>query len=127
MNESMLSIKSNRQWVRSRNGWFLGLFEGIAKSNGWNPNLLRAVWILSVFLYGSGILIYLLLSFLLPYEDEVEKYEEPKILGVCHNLALMKKWELGLVRLLFFASLIISFGLSILVYFILWLILPNEI
>jgi phage shock protein C len=119
-------IVTNRKWARSKDGWFAGVFEGLGKNFGFDPNMLRLVWFLSVFLFGSGIFIYLLLSFVLPREDRLTEYDENKLLGVCVRLADKTGMELGLIRLLAVGSLIVSFGTTTIVYLLMFFFVDEK-
>lgn len=113
-------------WQRSRTGPLGGVCEGLGKSFGVDPKLLRFLWLISVLLFGSGLLLYALLYFVLPAEDEIEDYQRPKILGVCYHFARHYRLDLGLLR---FVALLIffgSFGSSLLVYGILYFFAPKE-
>jgi phage shock protein PspC (stress-responsive transcriptional regulator) len=47
------------------------------------------------------------------------------IAGVCAGLAQRFGWSVGLVRLIFLLSLVLP-GSQVLVYLILWVLMPNE-
>jgi phage shock protein PspC (stress-responsive transcriptional regulator) len=47
-----------------------------------------------------------------------------KLAGVCAGLARRFGWRVGMVRLLFVLSIILP-GSQVLVYLILWLLMPN--
>jgi phage shock protein PspC (stress-responsive transcriptional regulator) len=113
-----------KKWVRSNEGWVAGVFEGLGRNFGINPNILRAIWLISFFFYGSGLLLYALLALVLPRYGQDREYQRPKILGVCHDLSLHFNMELGLIRLLAVASIFFSIGFTILVYLFLWYFRP---
>jgi len=115
-----------KKWVRSNDGWLFGVFEGIGERYDIEPNLLRAVWFLSVFLFGSGIFLYLLMSLVLPKEDKLETYDEPKFLGVCLKLSRNYGVDLGLVRLITVMSFLASFGLALIGYIAVYIFLPES-
>lgn len=116
----------DKRWVRSSDGWVFGVFDGLGERFEVEPNLLRAIWLLSVFLFGSGIFIYLLMSMVLPREDKLERYEESKFLGVCLKLSRNYGVDLGLVRLITVMSFLASFGLSLIAYIALYIFLPEN-
>lgn len=118
--------RKNKKWVRSTDGWFAGVFEGLGKTHSIDPNVLRLFWFASVFLFGSGLFLYLILALVLPREDKFEEYQDSKFLGVCKRISQNYGVELGLVRLLAVASLIISFGLTFFGYLVLWIFLPEK-
>ena len=119
-------IITNRKWVRSKDGWISGVIEGLAKGHGFDPNMLRLIWLLSVFVFGSGILVYLFLSFVLPREDRINDYDQKKILGVCVRLAQRTGLELGLVRMLTAGAFIISGGMATLVYLLMFFFVDEK-
>ena len=114
-----------KKWVRSENGILAGVFEGLGESFGLNPIALRLVWLISVLFFGSGILFYLILWLVLPKRSELDDYYESKMLGVCFKIADYYSIDLGMVRLLFIASLFLSAGISFLIYLVLWVIFPK--
>ena len=116
----------DKRWVRSSDGWVFGVFDGLGERFEVEPNLLRAIWFLSVFLFGSGIFIYLLMSMVLPREDKLERYEESKFLGVCLRLSRNYGVDLGLIRLITVMSFLASFGLSLIAYIALFIFLPEN-
>ncbi len=115
-----------KKWVRSKDGWLFGVFEGIGERYDIEPNLLRAVWFLSVFLFGSGIFLYLLMSMVLPREDKLDSFEDAKFLGVCLKLSRNYGIDLGLVRLITVMSFLASFGLAFIVYLAIFIFLPES-
>ena len=119
-------IVTNKKWVRSKDGWVSGVIEGLGNGHGFDPNMLRLIWLLSVFVFGSGIFIYLFLSFVLPREDRLNDYNQSKILGVCVKLAQRTGLELGLVRMLTAGAFIISGGLATLVYLLMYFFVDEK-
>lgn len=116
----------DKRWVRSSDGWVFGVFEGLGERFDIEPNLLRAFWFLSVFIFGSGVFIYLLLSMVLPREDKLSNYEEAKFLGVCHRISRNYGVDLGLIRLITVMSFLASFGLSLIAYIALFIFMPER-
>jgi phage shock protein C len=112
-------------WVRSTDGVVAGVFEGLGKSFDMDPNILRLIWVISVLFFGSGLLIYLILAWILPREDKLNEYYQKKIFGVCQAISRKSGIELGLVRLLAVGSLIISFGLTFVAYMVLAIVMPE--
>ena len=122
----VVAVKKNPVWARSDKGWFLGVFQGLSEGTGIDVAVFRVIWFSSVFLFGSGILFYFLLGWLLPLRSEYRSYDRPKVLGVCHKIAWKNGWDLGLVRVIFFAGFLLSFGLIFLIYIAGWLFLPES-
>jgi phage shock protein PspC (stress-responsive transcriptional regulator) len=117
-----MSIK----WKRSTDGWILGVCEGLGQSFGINPNILRALLLLSMFVFGTGFLIYIILGFTLPKEDALFEYNESKFLGVCKRISKRADFELGLVRTFTVFSFFISVGATLIFYIVLNFVLPKE-
>ena len=90
--------KSKRKWVRSSKGPVFGVCEGLARSYNVDPWAIRLGFILSVLVFGLGLIAYLVLGLSLPLENEITQYEQKKIMGVCLRLSQKFNWDLGLVR-----------------------------
>lgn len=118
--------KRQPRFVRSRNGSIAGVCTGIARSLNMDPTIIKLLWILSVLVFGTGLLLYLFLALMLPYEDAVEMYERPKFLGVCSRIGENYGHEVALIRILFVMSFFFSGGLTILFYLGLYLFLPEH-
>lgn len=60
-----------KRLLRSRgNRWIAGVCGGIANYFGWNPDLLRLIWVvLTVSTAFCGGIIYLILWLIMPQED----------------------------------------------------------
>lgn len=114
------------KWVKRNDGWVCGIFEGLAYKTGMNPNLFRAIWLLSLLLFGSGFLFYFILVMVIPHEQELISYERPKFLGVCHEISRRMGVELSLVRLMTVGSFFLSLGTTFIVYCLLWVVLPRD-
>jgi len=113
------------KWVRSSDGVVAGVFEGLGKSFEMDPNVLRLIWVISVLFFGSGLLIYFMLAWILPREDRLSDYHQKKIFGVCSAISRKSGIELGLVRLLAVGSLIVSFGLTFVAYMVMAIVMPE--
>ena len=119
-------IVETLKWKRSVNGWFLGVCEGLGDSFDLNPNLLRALLLLSILAFGTGIFLYLILGFTLPREDEISEYKEERFLGVCKRISISSDIEIGLVRVITVFSFFASAGTTLLLYIILNFALPKK-
>jgi diaminohydroxyphosphoribosylaminopyrimidine deaminase/5-amino-6-(5-phosphoribosylamino)uracil reductase len=115
------------KWVRSKNGWFAGVCQGLGDRFGIEVWILRALWILSFFWFGTGLLVYLLMAICLPREDKLVEAMGRRALGVCTMIASRYEVEVGLVRLLAVFLGLSSFGLAIFLYVILYFVLPREV
>ena len=123
----VLNYHGNRSWIRaSENKVFAGVCEGLGKSFHIQPNLMRFFWLASMLFLGTGLLFYVILAFVLPRDDQLEEYEQNKILGVCSRISKKLDIELALVRLIAVLSLFVSLGFSIFVYLVLHFVLPEE-
>lgn len=47
-----------------------GVAAGIADVFGWDVTLVRVAWVLTIFLGGAGIIVYLLLWLIMPTKEE---------------------------------------------------------
>ena len=54
---------------RSSNGKLGGVCEGIANYTGIDPTVIRVAWVVASWYYGIGIVLYLALWIVAPYED----------------------------------------------------------
>ncbi len=113
-------------WQRSSAGPLGGVCEGLGRSFGIDPKLLRFLWCVSILLFGSGLLFYVLLFFILPLENEIAEYQEPKVLGVCYSYARAHHFDLALLRLICVLIFIGSLGTGLLLYLILYFFAPKE-
>jgi len=114
------------KWVRSRDGWIAGVCQGLGERFGVSPLLIRIGWLVSVLAFGTGLLIYILLALSLPLEDEIDQAYESKFLGVCANLAERSGMEVGIVRFLTLLVGLGSLGLTMIAYFVLYLVLDDK-
>lgn len=121
-----IEINTNKKWKRSTNGYVAGVCQGLAESFQINPNLLRVIWLISVFAFGTGIFLYLLLALLLPNEEKLSEYQEDKILGVCRRISERTGVELPLIRVLTVVSALSSLGLTAILYVVLHFALDNS-
>ncbi|MBX9769644.1 MAG: PspC domain-containing protein [Bdellovibrionales bacterium] len=114
------------QWIRAREGWIFGVCQGLAKTLGVEPVLLRALAVLSACLLGTGILFYLVAAMTLPIEDEAQLANQKKFLGVCNRLSRLTGLEVGLVRFLTVIIALPSLGTSALIYVGLHFVLKDQ-
>lgn len=129
-----------------------GVCGGMAHYFNIDPTIIRFIFAFITLLWGTGLLIYVILWAILPYEDEkpvlklkkrLYRNTENKVLGgVCSGLAAYFNIDIIWMRLLFLAPFILSvsagyfdfhlFKISLggapslsLLYIILWVILPE--
>ena len=75
MNEQVTTGYSRRVFSRDTQHRFLGgVCAGIARYLGWDLILVRLLFIATLPLPGSGIMLYLILCFVMPADDEGVAY-----------------------------------------------------
>lgn len=117
---------AGEKWVRSQNGWMAGVCQGLGERFGIEPWVLRAAWLVSVVFLGFGVLVYLILAFTLPREDNMADSHQEKFLGVCWKLSQKTGLDVGLVRFLTVFLGISSLGATIVGYLVLYFVLPED-
>jgi phage shock protein C len=132
--------------TRSPNGLFGGVCEGLARRYDMPVGLIRLAWLASVLFFGTGVLLYLVLWWIVPRSDELpvepviwERDElgrpsaplartevDRMFLGVCGGLA--RRWQIdpSLVRLGALSLAVVSLGTSVLAYLIAALVMPTQ-
>lgn len=121
----IIDVNSDR-WVRSSSGLLGGVCQGIAGALQMDVWLVRALMIAVTLVGGTGLVIYLILLFALPREDRLNRAYERRLMGVCANLARRSGMEVGLVRSLFLLSAIVSFGVTLVGYLILYFLIESK-
>jgi phage shock protein C len=114
------------KWVRSSNGAICGVCKGLANTLGISVGIFRLLWIGSVLFFGMGIALYFMLAISLPREDKAAQALEPWILGVCSKIALRTDLEIGIVRFLTIALAFMSFGATVIGYFVMYFVMDDE-
>src|SRR5436309_1307349 len=73
MEESMMQAtwQDTGRLTRSADGLLAGVCAGLGQRLGVSTNLLRVIWLASVLFFGTGILAYLALWWVVPREDEL--------------------------------------------------------
>lgn len=116
----------NPMWLRAPGGWVAGVFKGFAERLNIEVWILRAIFLVSFFYFGFGLLFYIFLAVSLPRKDDPELGLRRRLLGVCKDIALKYDIEVGLVRFSFCLLTICSIGLSIFGYVVLYFVMPKE-
>lgn len=116
----------NLRWVRSKNSWFAGVCRGLGEKFGIEVWILRLLWLVSFFWFGTGLLIYILLAISLPRQDRLNEAWDRRVFGVCRNISLKYNFEVGLVRFLSLLLALSSFGLFLVVYVGLAMFFPKQ-
>ena len=119
-----------------------GVCGGLSESTGLNANLIRGIFVFTIFFGLSGVWVYLLLLAILPKNEgkveiidvDVESEAEEKIqrvwknriiAGVCAGLAKYLNWDVSIVRIIFVGISFIA-GVGIILYIFFWFLFPNE-
>lgn len=113
------------KWVRARDGAIFGVAKGLAHALEIPVGMFRLFWLFSILFFGAGAGLYLLLALSLPREDRVAEAREPWILGVCAKIAKRTEIEVGVVRFMAICLAIMSFGATIVGYFVLYFIMDE--
>lgn len=114
------------KWVRSSNGAICGVCKGLANTLGISVGVFRLLWICSVLFFGMGIALYFMLAISLPREDKTGQALEPWILGVCSKVARRTDLEIGIVRFLTIALAFMSFGATVVGYFVMYFVMDDD-
>ena len=118
-----------------------GVCGGLAESIGIKANILRLIFVISLFFGFSGGWLYLLLFIVLPgkidepeiidIETEEDKHKIKRcwknrmIAGVCCGIANYLGWDVSLVRIAFVVMSFVA-GVGIVLYLLFWFLFPNE-
>ncbi|MBL7555120.1 MAG: PspC domain-containing protein [Bdellovibrionaceae bacterium] len=124
--DTSLATKTDLKWVRAEDGIIGGVCLQLARQVNLDPWLVRAVWLMTVCVFGSGLLAYVALVIALPRTDRLDKSNEKMVLGVCARLSQRGDLEVGLARLIALLLLLISCGAVIFGYFVLHFLLPTK-
>jgi len=112
-----------------------GVCAGLAESLSIEAIYLRLAFLLFAIYAGNGFLVYLILWIVLPVMDLgteadpvrrlVRSAHDRMIGGVCGGLAAVMNVDITVVRLIFVALTLLGGG-GILIYILLWLVMPSE-
>ncbi len=121
-----------------------GVCGGLSESIGLDANIIRLIFVISIFFGLAGLWIYLALMFILPKnnlqkeiivdaEEKMEKkpfkisrpWKDRMIAGVCSAIARYLKIDVSIVRITFVVMSFVS-GVGLILYLIFWIIFPNE-
>ena len=118
-----------------------GVCGGLAESIGVKANILRLIFVISLFFGFSGGWLYLILFIVLPGKiDEIEnvdiksdedehkikrRWKNRMIAGVCCGIANYLDWDVSLVRIAFVVMSFVA-GVGIVLYLLFWFLFPNE-
>jgi len=63
--------KERKRLYRSKtNKWVCGICGGLGDYFNIDPTIIRVIWAILVFAYGTGLLIYVIASCIIPREDD---------------------------------------------------------
>lgn len=116
---------TNLKWVRAEDGIIGGICLQLARQLNVDPWLVRTAWLMTICVFGTGLIAYIALIIALPRTDRLDKANEKMVLGVCVRLAQRGELEVGLARLMALLLLVISCGAVIVGYFALHFLLPK--
>ncbi len=113
-----------------------GVCGGLGESTSIDTDIVRAVFLLSIFAGGMGIVLYFILWIVLPELDfdpsekktglfnTLKRNNQDKILaGVCGGIAKYLEWDVSVIRL-FLIIIVLAGGIGIPVYILLWILMP---
>ena len=121
---------------RSRtNKKIAGICAGFGEYFDLDPSIIRIVWLATVLLGGTGVLIYLICWLVIPLNTEqhivttfhpLTRSKNNKIIaGVCGGLGEYFQIDPVIFRLAFIVA-VLALGMGILLYIILWIAVPSE-
>lgn len=119
-------VSKESQWFRATDGLVAGVCQGVGRRLGVDPWLIRAAWLVSVLALGTGLLLYVVLAFCLPREDRLATAYDKRLLGVASRIARATGFEVGLVRTGVVLLGLASFGATVVGYFVLHFLIPDE-
>ena len=116
-----------------------GVCGGLAESIGIKANIIRLIFVISLFFGFSGGWLYLILFIVLPgkidepeiidietEEDKIKRcWKKRMIAGVCCGIANYLGWDVSLVRIAFVVMSFVA-GVGIVLYLLFWFLFPNE-
>ncbi|MBW6516446.1 MAG: PspC domain-containing protein [Candidatus Cloacimonetes bacterium] len=121
-----------------------GVCGGLSETFGIDAILIRIIFIVVTFFGGIGLLAYLILMIVLPrcekdavVEIDVTPKEEASrkltrynkgkmIAGICSGMERFFGIDVSIVRIIFIVVTLLTSGFGIIVYLVLWLLLPLE-
>ena len=62
---------ANKLYRSRRNKWFAGVCGGLAEYFGLSPKIVRIICVLLIMLYGSGLMVYIILAIFIPKEPKI--------------------------------------------------------
>lgn len=121
-----------------------GVCGGLAETFGVNAALIRIAFVILAFVNGIGLIAYFVLMIVLPkgrpdQQTEIDitpEEEKPKTLnrlsrgkmiaGICSGMERFFGIDVSIIRIAFIVVTILTSGVGLVLYIVLWLILPLE-
>jgi len=107
-----------------------GVCGGIAKRFKLESWVVRVGFVMGIIALGITPILYIVFAISFPKDSELHEAGNSKVLGVCSRLAKKMDWDIAIVRSVFLSclllSLIPSFGTTLLIYFIMHFVLPEQ-
>lgn len=73
-NNYTINMENEKKLTRSSNRMIAGVCAGIAEYLGWDPTLLRIVYVLATFFTAfAGVIIYIILWIVMPYKNDFRR------------------------------------------------------
>ncbi len=107
--------------------WAGGVCLGLADSFKLEAWVIRLVWLFSILYFGVGLLAYAFAWLCLPMKDQTNQMPKKLILGVCTQIAINHRMEVGLVRFITLSLSMASFGLVAVAYVVASFVMPASI
>lgn len=63
---------NGKLYKSNRDKMILGVCGGLGQYLGIDPSIIRILWVIAAFIYGSGIFLYFIVGIILPEEDTIE-------------------------------------------------------
>lgn len=115
------------KFVRSPDGVIFGVCRGLGEGLGLDVVLLRAIWLVALLYFGTGLLFYVVLALTLPRADQLDQANDTKLLGVCARISTRYGVEVGLVRAAFVFFTLLSAGIGgLLIYVVGYFLIPKN-
>ena len=121
-----------------------GICGGIAEYFQIDATFIRIIWMTVVLAAGTGILLYLICLLIMPLETQDRASNKPKasevssfnqfyrstdnkiIAGVCGGMGDFFNIDPLIIRILFLALALVGLGTGIILYIILWIVIPKK-
>ncbi len=140
-----MELVESHRLVRSRDGYVAGVAGGLARRLGVSSLWVRLAWLAAVLFFGTGILAYLVMWWVVPHEDRVpfeptiwQRFDDGRrappwqrtshdrhFLGVCGGLARRLGVDPSMVRFAAIGVAMASVGLALVAYFIMAIVMPG--